>query len=959
MAPHRGRWRGCGQTAFSKRRAARETSCDSRGTPRSLTPYSRIASRTPRSTSQERNATPSTVSCSHSAQPRTTARRDYFDQLTEQQDTEFAADVDTLAEVVMAVNMTERGTIGCAYYVAWEEKLCFMEDAKQGSADIVEALKLFIEPTVVLVSTKCDEDAAARLEGNPTPGSSDGDRRAGRADLPYLIENRPAVEFGYESAKNKLIKLRIGEDGGPRVTFVVPGDVVPDHWNDGSYETPFAGSQERLLRLSSWINLESRTTVGCAGAVLSYLQRRRATSCVPGHEASASMFLINTVEMFSLVGSMFINSDTLHSLQIMSTESHPNIKPPSGGWASGSKEGLSVYGLFHQQAKTTQGRALLRQYFLRPSLNIEIINERLHTIEAFLRPENTSCLGHIVDSLAKIKNIRLAVVNLRRGNSGGLDKNRGVSSSVWPSLRNFIYFALGIRDSIEELNGGEGLGLMTKIIETFDKQELVAVGHLISSVVDFESSRDQRRTVVLPGVDDELDEAKRTYDGIEDLLSQVARQIAETVPAELDTRINVIFFPQIGFLISTQLAKDLGRGVYEGTAEDVWEKMFVTEQNAYYKNTQMAEMDQYFGDIYGRICDKEIEIVQELAMRVLEHEDLLNTVSDVCGELDSFVALARGASLHNFCRPIMTSDNVVQVKGGRHPLQELTVSSYVANDSDIAGGEGEQTNNTESSADGGPRMVLMTGPNYSGKSVYLKQVAIIVFMAHVGSFVPAAAATIGLTDKLLTRISTRESVSRFQSAFAIDLQQVSMALNLATRRSLLIIDEFGKGTESNDGAGLAAGVFEHLLQRGTECPKVLAATHFHEIFEAGFLTPRRSLVFTHMEVRIDQEATDVEGQVTYLYNIRQGRSSSSLGTYCAAMNGIDMAIVDRAEELILLMARGENLREICAELPVNELEEITEAEAIARAFLEVDIVDQPKKILDDILGMCTTETEST
>ena len=124
-------------------------------------------------------------------------------------------------------------------------------------------------------------------------------------------------------------------------------------------------------------------------------------------------------------------------------------------------------------------------------------------------------------------------------------------------------------------------------------------------------------------------------------------------------------------------------------------------------------------------------------------------------------------------------------------------------------------------------MLILTGPNYSGKSVYLKQVAVIVFLAHVGSFVPAESATIGLTDKILSRITTRETVSRTQSAFMIDLQQISLSLNLATRRSLLIIDEFGKGTETSDGVGLACAVMEHLLSMGDERPKVVAATHFH------------------------------------------------------------------------------------------------------------------------------------
>ncbi|KAJ6120499.1 DNA mismatch repair protein MutS core [Penicillium sp. IBT 18751x] len=822
---------------------------------------------------------------------------------------------DDAGHIIAAMDIKDYGTVGCSYYSAEEEKLYLLGDCKLGEMETINALILQIKPTVILTPPRV---GVLNFQGQNLAHDNDS-----LSYLPYQVDIRPSQEFTYANAESNLIALEVSSSHEERLRFFVPQNGLdgPDEETNPE-DMGFTLHEGRFLHISSSVDMENTVTVGCAGAILSYLQRRRAETNIG--PIRTDPFRIR-----------WIGSNTLLSLQIIQSESHPNMFNQGPGKKSAlRKEGLSVYGLFCRFAYTPQGRARLKQMFFRPSLNLGTIRERHDFIAIFSRPENLTAIERMTNGLKHVKNLRPVMVNLHKGISTGSGKIAGFKSTVWASLLAFAFYSIDIHDALRQTSGAGGLVIRMKALQILEAAQLHRVGRMIQEIVDIDNSEEQGRTVVKQGLDRELDKMKDRYDGLNSLLKAVAIEIASTIPAELDIEVNVIYFPRLGFNIAIAL-NDRREPTYSGAIGD-WELVFTTETRAYFKDFRMRELDEKLGDIYGLICEKEIEIVYDLAQRVLQYENALIEASDICGEMDSLLALTQAASFFKLTRPRMLAHHGIKIKGGRHILQELTVSSYVPNDTLLAGEREAAADNVASlSADQVPSMLVLTGPNYSGKSVYMKQVALIVYLAQIGSFVPAESAELGITDKMLTKINTQESVSQIQSTFMSDLQQISLCLKQVTGRSLVLIDEFGKGTSESDGIGLACGILEHLLNL-ENAPKVIAATHFHEIFENNFLGPHPRLQLGHMEVKVCQEFQDVEDQVTYLYNFRPGVSSKSFGTICAAINGIDAAIVSRANEIAVLAARGENLVAACATLSVEEMQTLQHANTMARSFLKVD-----------------------
>ncbi|KAL7782209.1 muts domain V domain-containing protein [Trichoderma ceciliae] len=755
---------------------------------------------------------------------------------TSDQETEF----NDSKESIIAIDVREKKAMGCSIFSTTDGVLKIGNDIPMASEEVAEQFLNYAQPTTILISRRVPETILTFV-----------DKQVKRSANKLTLRLVPPSEFSHLFACEELLSLNNGLNSFQATTS--PPDIEKQYVDENVRALQNSDHQEpycmKLVRCSSLIDLDSVVSLSCAGAILTDLHRRRSHASSSSSPIAEHMFNVRSITLFNLSDYVFVNEESLLSLQIINHEAHPN----SQVWnvdskSSAEKENLSVYGLIHPLTSTPQGRVHLRHMFLKPMSNLDIISDRHRTISLLLQPNNEEKTRHAVSILRNMGNIDHTII-----------------------------------DGITPL-------------------PLTLVGDMINRVVNFEQAKSQERYSVRTGVDAELDELKRQYDGMSSFLTQVANHVADDLPVWARQYIrSCIFLPQLGFLTVVEQDSQLGNTRFdgEGIGGDLWTKSFTNNGTAYYKNRHMVELDEQYGDIYSQISDREVEMMQKLATDVIFHENALLKAANICAEFDALLALAIGAVKYGWNEPQMTAANIIHIKGGRHPLQELLVPSFVSNDCYIGG---------ENVAPGHQvQALVLTGPNQSGKSVYIKQVAVIVYLAHIGSFVPADEALIGTVDKILTRIPSRESVSRTRSTFAFDLKQVSQAMKYSTSRSLIIMDEFGNGTTADGGAGMFTAMLDYFLSPTAAMPKLLVATHFHEIFTHGYLGQHRKLTLSHMDVRTNWDATNTEDKVIYLFKLTQGFNSTSLGCQCAILSGIPEVIINRAGVISELISHNKDL----------------------------------------------------
>ena len=293
----------------------------------------------------------------------------------------------------------------------------------------------------------------------------------------------------------------------------------------------------------------------------------------------------------------------------------------------------------------------------------------------------------------------------------------------------------------------------------------------------------------------------------------------------------------------------------------------------------LKEYEALILNAQDRIGKLESELFAQVRAEIAVHaaERILNT-AHALAEIDVYLSLTGVAAQHNYCRPRLDNGDSIHIVAGRHPVieQSQAETPFIPNDTQISISDAQ--------------ILIITGPNMAGKSTYLRQVALIVLMAQIGSYVPAETATIGMVDRIFTRIGAQDDLATGQSTFMVEMVETATILHHATPRSLIILDEIGRGTSTYDGLAIARAVVEYLHNNRRCGARTLFATHYHELVEVARMLPRIQC----MNVAVSEE----EGHVVFLHKIVPGGADKSYGVHVAQLAGIPRPVIHRAEEIL-------------------------------------------------------------
>lgn len=626
------------------------------------------------------------------------------------------------------------------------------------------------------------------------------------------------------------------------------------------YDTPRSASVPPWSKEGSWRNRILATKAASrAAAYIADTQAQLAGAWTPVYrEPQADMQLDETA---------------IRTLELVSS-------------STGSRK-HSLWGVL-DQCRTSMGSRRLRNWILHPSTDILEIERRQNCVEELL--DKAGARSNLAELLSEVSDVErlLARLATRAGSPRDLAGLRD-SLAQLPALGTWLKdteFCSGLKTLAEALQDAAG-----------PLEELRSL--LCRALSERPAARVSDGGFIKDGFDAKLDELRALKGDSQKFLSQLEAQERESTGiSSLKVGFNSVF----GYFIEitkANIAKAPSRYTRKQTLANG--ERFITPE--------LKELEAKILGAEDQLLKLEAKLFEDVRGKVLEGRPVLARFAALISELDVFNSLAEAAALNDYAKPKVDLSFSLVIEEGRHPVIETTLpaGSFVPNSL--------QMDATD------PQIVILTGPNMGGKSSYLRQTALISVMAQVGSFVPAKAATVGVVDKVLTRIGAQDALARGESTFMVEMNETARILKDATPRSLLILDEIGRGTSTFDGIAIAWAVLEHLNRgwagngEGPRGPRVLFATHLFELTKLAELLP--GVANANVEAR---EWTNADGHtdVVFLHKISPGPADRSFGIHVAKLAGLPEACLRRAREILAELEGESKSRAAEPELPLFE-----------------------------------------
>jgi DNA mismatch repair protein MutS len=499
--------------------------------------------------------------------------------------------------------------------------------------------------------------------------------------------------------------------------------------------------------------------------------------------------------------------------------------------------------------KTAMGGRLMKKWLGQPLLDINSIIRRQETVEWFYqegltRKQTIELLGNIAD-LERL-------INRIKGNLA--------------SPRELVALRRGLETlpQLKELINGSQLQWLKQDLKLLPE----IVDLIVKSIVEQPPGNLEEGGVIKSGFSPELDELRLKSTNSKQYLADLEKQErSRTGIKNLKVGYNRVF----GYYIEIS-----NSNLQQVPPEYIRKQTLVNGERFF--TPELKEYETQILHAQERLKEMESDLFYWICGQVAASSETILTTARVLAQLDVFSALGEVASRNNYIRPLLDQSKDIDIKAGRHPIVERTLleGAFIPNDTQLSNDDAQ--------------LIILTGPNMSGKSTYLRQVALIVLIAQIGSFVPAESARIGIVDRIFTRIGAGEDISSGKSTFMIEMVETANILNNATPSSLIILDEIGRGTSTYDGLSIARAVAEYIHNSPRLGAKTLFATHYHELVElAGFL-PRAK----NFNVAVIEEG----GEVVFLRKIVPGGVDKSYGIHVAKLAGLPRPVIHRAQEVL-------------------------------------------------------------